>query len=412
LTAYDACKYTSVPVTETGSIGGKLLGIITSRDADFIQDRTKLVSEIMVPVSKLVCGKQGITLEEANTMIKQSKKGKLPVIDRRGCLTALVSRADILKNREFPLALKETLGDSTPRNRPRIDSQGSASPPTARSPPSPAREGHLRRLQTYQSKSLMVGAAVGTSLEERPRVDALCSAGCNVILIDSKQGDSVQQAEMIRYIKTRYPQMEVIGGNAVTSTQVMHLIEAGVDAVRVGMGAGSVSTSQLIKAVGRAQCSAIFHTARTCNRYGIPVIADGGLTSSGSVMKALAMGASTVMMGSLLAGTDESPGDFFFQDGKRVKQIHGTQSRQALGENRTLYTGVSGMVVDNGSVHAFLPYMCQSLRHGFQDAGSRSLLDMHRALAVGELRFELRSQGAQREGGVHDLHSYTRNTMR
>ena len=144
LTDYDACKYTSVPVTETGEVGSKLLGIVTSRDADFILDRSKLVSEVMVPVDKLVCGTQGLSLEEANTMIKQSKKGKLPVIDQRGRLTALVSRADILKNREYPLALKETLGDSTPRNRPRIDSQGSYSgsegTSPARSPPSPARE--------------------------------------------------------------------------------------------------------------------------------------------------------------------------------------------------------------------------------------------------------------------------------
>lgn len=274
---------------------------------------------------------------------------------------------------------------------------------------SPKRERHLHRMQNLSSKSLMVGAAVGTHEEEQERVDALCDAGCNVILIDSKQGDSKAQAQMIRYIKANYPQMEVIGGNVVTTAQVMHLVEAGVDAVRVGMGAGSVSTSQLIKAVGRAQCSAIYHTSRICNKFGIPVIADGGLRSSGAVMKALSMGASTVMMGSLLAGTDESPGDFFFQDGKRVKPIHGTHSREALGETSAFYTGVSGMVVDNGSVHSFLPYMCQSLRHGFQDAGVTSLMDIHRALSVGELRFELRSMQAQREGGVHDLHSYTRN---
>jgi IMP dehydrogenase len=217
-----------------------------------------------------------------------------------------------------------------------------------------------------------------------------------------------------QYIKQTHPQVEVIGGNVVTTRQLKNLLEAGVDSVRVGMGVASVSTSQMVKAVGRAQLSAIYNTSRIAKLYGVPVIADGGIGGSGSAMKALALGASCVMMGSCLAGTAEAPGDYFFQDGQRLKRYYGSGShefyRQIDPEHAAslVAVGVAGAVVDQGSVHQYVPFLLQSLRHGFQDLGLRSIPSLHEDLYAGKLRFERRTLGAQKEGGVHDLFTYSK----
>ncbi|RLN94984.1 hypothetical protein BBJ28_00026066, partial [Nothophytophthora sp. Chile5] len=186
---------------------------------------------------------------------------------------------------------------------------------------------------------------------------------------------------LIQYIKQSHPSVEVVGGNVVTMKQLRNLLEAGVDSVRVGMGVGSVSTSQMVKAVGRAQLSAIYNTALVAKDYGVPVIADGGIGNSGCAIKALTLGASCVMMGSSLAGTAEAPGDYFFQDGIRLKQYYGSGSHEyyrhgdpthAAAANSHVAVGVAGAVVDQGSVHQYIPYLQQSIRHGFQDLGMRS----------------------------------------
>jgi IMP dehydrogenase len=366
---------TGIPVTSTGKVGGELLGIITSRDSDFVSDRSTKASSIMTPRSDLTTSTEDCTLEEANRMMQESRKGKLPIVDSDGNLYALIARADLLKQRDFPHATKSP-----------------------------------------KDGSLMVGAAVAAVVEDRPRVDALVNAGVDVIIVDSKQGDSRQQIDMIKYIKSTHGDVvDIIGGNAVTVTQIRHLIEAGVDGIRVGMGAATISTAQLVKAVGRAQISAVYHTSKIAKEYGVPVIADGGIANTGCAIKALSMGASCVMMGSLLAGTDESPGEYFFRDGMRLKQYRGMASREAIvggsGSNMRRQQsshahGVSGTVMDKGSIGLFVPYMTQSIRHGFQDIGATSISDMHDQLFSGKLRFELRSQAAQKEGGVHDLFSY------
>jgi IMP dehydrogenase len=197
----------------------------------------------------------------------------------------------------------------------------------------------------------------------------------------------------------------------VRASQAKHLLDAGADGLRIGMGVGSIATSQVVKAVGRPQLSSIYAVSRIARCYDVPVIADGGLKNTGCVIKALAIGADAVMMGSLLAGVDEAPGDYFFQDGMRLKKYRGTfsaalQGGSGAGDSAIPLSGVQGSVVDKGPLSKYFPFLCQSIRHGLQDMGTNSLAQTREYLENGQLRFELRSTSAQREGGVHDLHSF------
>jgi len=241
-------------------------------------------------------------------------------------------------------------------------------------------------------------------------------AGADVIVVDSRQGDSTFQANMISWIKSTFPLVEVIGGNVVTQKQALNLILAGVDGLRVGMGVGSVSTTQEVRAVGRPQATAVFSVSEYARKYGVPVIADGGIANTGHIIKALSVGASTVMMGALLAGTEEAPGEYFYQDGLRLKKYRGISSQESLrkGHNERgggvlVARGVSGNVVDKGHVDKYVPYLVQSLRHGLQDLGVRDLQALTEARYKKSLRFQLRTFAGVREGGVHDLHSYSKH---
>jgi len=251
----------------------------------------------------------------------------------------------------------------------------------------------------------------------------LVNAGVDVIVVDSSQGDSLYQIEIVQFLKKTYPNIDIIGGNVVIPSQALHLIQAGVDGLRVGMGIGSICTTQEVCAVGRAQASAVYHVAKFARKYGIPVIADGGIKSTGHIAKALFCGASCVMMGSMLAGTDESPGEFFYQDGVRLKRYRGMGSIEAMSkgsEKRYVWDtahskaathikvaqGVSGAVQDKGTMIRYVPYLIQGLKHGLQDAGVQYLEDGYNRLYDGRLRFEIRSPAAQKEGGVHGLHSF------
>merc|ERR1712066_7916 len=302
----------------------------------------------------------------------------VPLLSEDGRLMALVSRTDLKKNSDFPLATKD------------------------------------------KNKNLMVAASVGTRPSDRDRVRALIAAGVDAIVVDSSQGDSMYQHEMIKWMKQEFPELQVVGGNVVTRLQAKHLIECGVDALRVGMGIGSICTTQEVCACGRAQASAVYNVAKFARAHGVPIIADGGISSPGHIVKALSLGAGAAMCGSLLAGTEETPGEYFYADnGMRLKRYRGMGSIDAMkkgSDDRYFGTsasikvaqGVTGTVQDKGSIQRYVPYLVQGIKHGMQDMGSSSVEEAQKSLYSGQTRFELRSAAAQREGGVHGLHSYER----
>jgi IMP dehydrogenase len=365
--------FSGIPITEDGTLGSKLVGIVTNRDIDFERDRARPLSDVMS--TELVTARQGVTLHEANRILKQSKKGKLPVVDDQFRLVALLSRRDLLKNKEFPYSSKNV------------------------------------------GKQLLAGAAVSTRPEDRERVEALAAAGVDVLLIDAAQGHSIYQIEMLKFIKAHYPDIDVIAGNVVTAQQCRALIEAGADSLRVGMGPGSICITQNMMAVGRPQASAVYHCAKFAADFGVPIIADGGVEGIGHIAKALSIGAGAVMAGYLLAGTSEAPGEYFYENGMRVKRYRGMASAEAMeagGGKRYLNEddkvvvpqGVSGTVLDRGSLVDYVPYLMKGLQQGFQDMGYSDVSTLRNALYSGAMRFEHRTAAAQAEGTVHSLYSY------
>ncbi|XP_042492507.1 inosine-5'-monophosphate dehydrogenase-like isoform X1 [Macadamia integrifolia] len=349
-------------VTESGNSKSKLLGVVAKYDWESLTEKEAPVSDYMLgsPFS----APSNYTFEQAAAILAEKKLDYVTLVSEPdGEVVDLFTATDVERVRGFPKLGLPSLG----------------------------RDGEF-----------MVGAAMGTREHDKERLEHLVKAGADVVILDSSQGNSIYQIEMIKYVKRTYPELDVIGGNVVTAYQAQNLIQAGADALRVGMGSGSICTTQEVCAVGRGQATAVYKVSSIAEKSGVPVIADGGIANSGHIVKALVLGASTVMMGSFLAGSNEAPGAYEYQGGRRIKKYRGMGSLEAmtkgsdaryLGDTSKLKVaqGVVGAVADKGSVLKFIPYTMHAVKQGFQDLGALSVQSAHNLLKTGVLRLEEQS---------------------
>ena len=326
-------RISGVPITE----GKKLVGIITNRDLKFETDFDKKISESMTS-DNLITAKEGITLEEAKKVLAKARKEKLPIVDDDYNLKGLITIKDIEKTIKYPLAAK--------------DEQG----------------------------RLLCGAAVGITANVLDRVEALVKAKVDVVVLDSAHGHSENVLRCVRMIKEKYPELQLIAGNVATGEGTKALIEAGVDAVKVGIGPGSICTTRVVAGIGVPQITAIMDAYEVAKEYGIPIIADGGIKYSGDLTKAIAAGGSVCMMGSMFAGCDESPGTFELYQGRKYKVYRGMGSIAAMengSKDRYFQTnakklvpeGVEGRVAYKGMVEDTVFQMLGGLRSGMGYCG-------------------------------------------
>ena len=335
-------RISGVPITK----GKKLVGIITNRDLKFETDFTKKISESMTSEG-LITAKEGITLEEAKQILAKARKEKLPIVDDDFNLKGLITIKDIDNIINYPNAAK--------------DSQG----------------------------RLRVGAAVGVGPDAVRRVAALVEAGVDIITVDSAHAHSKGVVDRIREIRSEFPELDIIGGNIVTKEAALDLIEAGVDAVKVGIGPGSICTTRVIAGVGVPQISAIIDVASVCTEKGIGVIADGGIKLSGDVVKAIAAGADCVMLGGLLAGTDEAPGEEILYNGRKYKTYAGMGSIAAMkrgssdryfqlesATEKLVPEGIESMVPHKGALKDTVYQLCGGLRSGMGYCGTSTIEEL------------------------------------
>jgi IMP dehydrogenase len=358
-------RISGIPITENK----KLIGILTNRDLRFEIDRSKKISELMTK-EKLVTVPVGTTLEQSKELLHKNRIEKLPVVDREGNLKGLITIKDIEKSRKYPFAAKDSVG------------------------------------------RLIAGAAVGISADSGERVKALVKAGVNVIVVDTAHGHSEYVLKAIESIKGEYPALQVIGGNVATAEGTEDLIKAGVDAVKVGIGPGSICTTRIVAGVGVPQITAIAECSKIADKYNIPIIADGGIKYSGDVTKAVASGASSVMIGSIFAGTEESPGEKILYQGRSYKEYRGMGSIGAMTEGssdryfqdmeftetKLVPEGVEGRIPYKGSLSFTVHQLLGGLRAGMGYCGCKNIEELRR-----NTKFIKITQSGLRESHVHDV---------
>ena len=356
-------RISGVPITE----GRKLVGIITNRDLKFEEDYTKKIREVMTS-ENLITAKAGITLNEAKQILARSKKEKLPLVDDNYNLVGLITIKDIEKTIKYPLSAK--------------DSQG----------------------------RLLCGAGVGITANVLDRVSALVDAKVDCIVLDSAHGHSENVLRCLRMIKGKFPDLQVVAGNIATGEATKALIEAGADAVKVGIGPGSICTTRIVAGIGVPQVTAVMDCYAVAKEYGIPIIADGGIKYSGDITKALAAGGNVVMMGSIFAGCDEAPGEFELYQGRKYKVYRGMGSISAMengskdryfqeGAKKLVPEGVEGRVAYKGTVEDTVFQLMGGLRSGMGYCGCNTVEELKNTG-----RFIKITSAALRESHPHDIH--------
>ena len=356
-------RISGVPVTQ----GKKLVGIITNRDLKFETDFSKKIKECMTSEG-LVTAKEGITLDEAKAILAKARKEKLPIVDDDFNLKGLITIKDIEKTIKYPLAAKDDMG------------------------------------------RLLCGAALGITANVLDRVAALVDAKVDVVVLDSAHGHSANVIRCLKMIKENYPDLPVIAGNVATGQATKDLIEAGADAVKVGIGPGSICTTRVVAGIGVPQISAIMDCYAVAKEYGIPIIADGGIKYSGDITKAIAAGGSVCMMGSMFAGCDEAPGEFELFQGRKYKVYRGMGSISAMengSKDRYFQTnakklvpeGVEGRVAYKGSVEDTVFQLIGGLRSGMGYCGCATI-----DLLKENGKFVKISAASLKESHPHDIH--------
>ena len=332
---------------------GKLVGIVTNRDLRFVRDLQRSIDSVMTSTN-LVTTSTTTNLEEAAEILQQHKIEKLPVVDGEGKLIGLVTYKDITKAKDKPNACKDSLG------------------------------------------RLRVAAGVGVTPDSMERASALVEAGVDAIVIDTAHGHTKGVVGVLKEIKRAFPQIDVVVGNIATGEAARYLVDAGADGVKVGIGPGSICTTRIIAGVGVPQLTAVYDVAKALEGSGIPIIADGGIRYSGDIVKALAAGATSVMLGGMLAGVEESPGDTIIFNGRKYKTYRGMGSLEAMekgskdryfqgGENdvkKLVPEGIAARVPYKGSIYEVVYQMLGGLRAGMGYCGARTIDDLHRAQFV------------------------------
>ncbi len=360
-------KVSGVPIVDDE---GKLIGILTNRDLRFLKkkDYLKPVKNFMTS-KNLITAPVGISLDEAVELLQKHKIEKLPVVDEKGYLKGLITIKDIVKKQKYPNACKDELG------------------------------------------RLRVGAAVGTGPDTMDRVAALLEAGADVIVVDTAHGHSVRVLKTIEKIKGEYPDIQLIGGNIATGEATEDLIKAGADAVKVGVGPGSICTTRVVAGIGVPQITAIAKCSEVAHKYGKTVIADGGIRYSGDIVKAIAAGADTVMLGSLFAGTEESPGERIFYQGRAYKVYRGMGSLGAMKaryssdrysqENLEKFVpeGIEGRIPFKGPLSDVVYQLVGGLRSGMGYTGSKTIKDLQK-----NGKFIKITNAGLRESHAHDVY--------